>query len=506
MRTAAYCRYSSDNQKASSIEDQLRNCRTYCERMGWADPVVYSDAEISGSRNDRPGYLRLLNDAAQFDVIIVDDLSRLSRDSIESATAIKRLTFAGVRVVGVSDGVDTARKGYKTDIGFRGLMSENFLDDLREKTHRGLTGRALAGASAGGLPYGYRITEVGKREPDPVQAEIVRRIFSEFLSGRTARQIAAGLNEDGIVSARGSSWAMTAIHGDVRRGIGILANPIYAGRQVWNRSRWVKHPDSGRRLRRERPASEWITTEHTELAIIDATTWNAVQARLKRNHRATGTGGRPMKYLLSGILRCETCGGPLVVVDRYRYGCSTAKDRGTCSSTLRVSRELVESKLIAGIQQDLLSDDSFQKFKKAAMAALKNSAPTLDVSKRKLVEAEKLQENILVAIRAGILTPSTKQELEKAEAAVRVAQDELAVQKTNQPSQFIPRMRELWDANVQKLAHYGRNVPAAREAMRSLIGESVILKTENGALFAEFAPCQLTMVAGVGFEPTTFGL
>lgn len=189
----------------------------------------------------------------------------------------------------------------------------------------------------------------------------------------------------------------------------------------------------------------------------------------------------------------------MVVVSRYQYGCSTAKDRGTCSNKLRVSRALLESKLIEGIQQDLLSDASFDKFKKAAIIAMKQAAPTIDNSKRKLADAEKLRENILVAIRAGILTISTKAELEKAEAAVRSAQDEIAVQKIQQPSQFIPRMRELWEENVRRLANHGRNVPAAREAMRSLIGESVILKTENGALFAEFAPCQLTMVAGVRF-------
>src|SRR5690606_30087953 len=162
-------------------------------------------------------------------------------------------------------GVDTGRKSHKADVGLRGLMSELFLDDLAEKTHRGLTGRALAGASAGGLPYGYRVTETGHRAILEDEAAIVRRIFAEYAGGLTPR---------------GGTWSLNAIRADVRRGIGILGNPIYIGQQVWNRSRWVKHPETGCRVRQERPESEWIVREVPELAIVDRPLWDAVQARV----------------------------------------------------------------------------------------------------------------------------------------------------------------------------------------------------------------------------------
>ena len=322
MRTAAYARYSSDQQRDASLEDQLRNCRSYCARQGWHEPVVYTDAAMSGSRNDRPGYRSLIADAGRFDVILVDDLSRLSRDSIESATAIKRFTFAGVRVIGVSDGVDTARKNHKADVGLRGLMSELYLSDLADKTHRGLTGRALSGACAGGVSYGYHVTTIGQRSIDDAQATIVRRIYADYIAGHSPREIAAALNLERIPSARGATWCVTAIYGDTKRGIGILANPIYVGRQIWNRSRWIKHPDTGRRLRKERPETEWIITEHPELAIVDDATWRAAQSRMRASHKAGERHGRSPKHLLSGLLRCHTCGGPMVIVDRYRYGCA----------------------------------------------------------------------------------------------------------------------------------------------------------------------------------------
>lgn len=509
MRTAAYARYSSDSQREASIDDQLRNVRTFCTRQGWPEPTIYSDAAISGARTDRADYLRLLADAHKFDVLLVDDLSRFGRDKDEIGKTVKRLVFVGVRLVGVSDGVDTARKNHKADVGLRGLMSELYLDDLAEKTHRGLTGRALAGASAGGLPYGYRVIERGQRAIDAAQAAIVRRIFDDYLAGMTARQIAAGLNAEGLRSARGSTWAMTAIHGDVRRGIGILANPIYIGRQVWNRSRWVKHPESGRRVRQERPPSDWVTTEHPELAIIDQATWQRAQARLRGQHRATGQAGRPPRYLLSGILQCGECGGPMVVIDRYRYGCSTAKDRGTCTSTVRFARRDAELTLLAGVREQLLSEDAFQRFQRVANAELKHSAPQLETEKRKLAQAEQLRENILAALRAGIITPSTKAEMQNAEAAVASAQATVEAMRTIQPSTFLPRAREVWKRITGNLADYSRNVPAAREALRDMLGDRIVVtRNENGDPVAEITAsnCQITVVAGAGFGRCLTGL
>lgn len=502
MRTAAYARYSSDSQREASLEDQLRNCRAYCARHGWPDPVEYTDAAISGSRGDRPAYLRMLKESSRFDVILVDDLSRLSRDSIESATAVKRLTFAGVRLIGVSDGVDTGRKSHKADVGLRGLMSELYLDDLAEKTHRGLTGRALSGDSAGGLSFGYRVIATGKRAIDDAQAETVRRIYAEFIAGSSPRTIAAGLNRDGIPPPRGTTWAMTAIRADLRRGIGILANEIYIGRQVWNRSRWVKHPESGRRVRQERPASEWVTTDHPELAIVDAATWAAAQARLRHCHRDTGTPGpgRPNRHLLSGILRCGQCTGPMVVIDRYRYGCAAAKDRGTCSSKLRVARADIEDAVLSGVRRDLLSEEAFQRFQRAVRAGLKRAAPNLATAQQRITDAERVHGNMMEAIRQGIITISTKAELVASEASVRDARDALERMKAVQPALMLPRVRQTWERIVATLSDASRNLPAARQALRQLVGERITLKEKAGDLYAEIAgsDSQINMVAGAG--------
>ena len=292
MRTAAYCRYSSDEQRQSSIRDQLRNIQHYCEKSGWPTPVLFRDEAVSGTRNDRPGYRSLIQamEGGAFDVVLVDEYSRLSRDHIEAATIVRLLKFRGLRLIGVSDGLDTNRAGYKIETGLRGLMNEAYLDDLAKKTHQGLMGLALTGFSPGGLPYGYRSTgndEDGyKRHIHEPEAQWVRHIFERYVLGDSPRKIAYALNELGVTSSRGGTWAHATIYPDAK-GVGMLGNPMYAGRPVWNRTKWLHHPVTGKRVRTIRPKSEWVTVEHPELRIIEEDVWQAASARITSQRHGT---------------------------------------------------------------------------------------------------------------------------------------------------------------------------------------------------------------------------
>ncbi len=504
MRVASYARYSSDNQREASLEDQLRNCRQYAERMGWPAPIEYRDAALSGTRSDRPGYRRLLGDAERFDVILVDDLSRLARDSVEITTTTRRLTFAGVRLIGVSDGTDTGRKGHTAEVGLRGIMSELYLTDLADKTHRGLMGRALDGASAGGLPYGYRAVAAGEREIDAIQAAVVRRIYADYIAGASAREIASSLNREGVPSPRGSTWAVSAIQGDYKRGIGILANPIYMGRQIWNRSMWVRHPVTRRRVRRERPETEWVVTERPDLAIITTELWEAAKAAKDRRSRATtGKRGRPARHLLTGLLRCCDCGGPIVVVDGTYYGCSVAKDRGTCAGGVRVNRRHAEAAMLAGVREALLSDQAMRAWQAAVSRQLVAQQGQRDEAKRRLSQARRERENVMAAIRAGIVLASTKSELERLERLCEQLEAE-----ASETTRVMPDVRSRLKRIADTLGSRSAASPAVREALRAVIGQAVLEK-KNGVPVARITPSellQINMVAGVGFEPTTFGL
>jgi len=126
VKAAIYSRYSTTHQREASISDQTRNCRQRADAEGWKIVNVYADQAISGSRSDRPAYQEMLAAAATgaFGVLLLDDLSRLGRDQVESERTIRRLEFGGVRIVAVSDGYDSTSKSRKVHRGVKQLFNE----------------------------------------------------------------------------------------------------------------------------------------------------------------------------------------------------------------------------------------------------------------------------------------------------------------------------------------------------------------------------------------------
>ena len=138
MKVALYARYSSDNQRDASIVDQFRICRVYAEKQGWQIVEEYSDQAISGASLLRPGIQSLIADAfrGRFNVVLAEAMDRLSRDQEDIAGLFKRLAFANVRMVTLSEGDVT-----HLHVGLKGTMNALFLKDLADKVRRGLRGR-----------------------------------------------------------------------------------------------------------------------------------------------------------------------------------------------------------------------------------------------------------------------------------------------------------------------------------------------------------------------------
>src|SRR5436190_22599683 len=144
MRTAAYARFSSDLQRETSLHDQLRTCREFADRCGWTwrDDHVYTDAAISGvSIEGRAGLQALLTaacaDDRPFDVILVDDSSRVSRDLPDALRILQRLKFAGVRVIYITQGIDSASETAEPLIAVHGIVDSLDLRDMAAKIKRG---------------------------------------------------------------------------------------------------------------------------------------------------------------------------------------------------------------------------------------------------------------------------------------------------------------------------------------------------------------------------------
>src|SRR5262249_48900091 len=318
MRAVIYARYSTDLQREASIEDQVRVCKVRIKHEGWHLVATYTDRAVSGASHLRPDYQQLQDDArkGQFDIVIAEALDRLSRDQEHVAALYKRLSYSGVRIFTLADG-DVS----ELHVGLKGTMNALFLKDLAAKTHRGLRGRVEAGRSGGGNAYGYLVVREmdsrgepvrGGRRVDPEQAAVVIEVFRQYAAGVSPRAIAKKLNAERVPGPRSTAWTASTIHGNRHCGTGLLNNEMYIGRLVWNRQRFVKDPESGRRRAKLNPAHEWLLTEVPELRIVDDALWHEVKARqaafelnehsakirnaLNARHRA--------RHLLSGLLRC----------------------------------------------------------------------------------------------------------------------------------------------------------------------------------------------------------
>lgn len=503
MRAAIYARYSSDKQRESSIDDQARNCTARAAREGFTTNHLYKDEAVSGASSARAGYQKLLAAAfaGEFDVLLVDDLSRLSRDDYEMKGALRRLIYAGIRIIGVSDGYDSASKGHKIQSSIHGLMSEVFLDGLRDKTHRGMAGQALKGFKCGGRTYGYSnipIEDPMRTDPygraaivavrydiDQVQADIVRKIFAWYAAGKSYTWIAAELNRMRVPASRGNTWAMSAIKV-------ILDNEMYEGRVTWNRTEWIKHPDTGKRTYKSRPKSEWIIHENPELRIIAAEVIAAVRQRQCKNRASYSElqAASRQSYLFSGLLVCAGCGARFTVTGQNRYGCAAHKSRGptVCDNSLTVSRHIVEERLLHGIKERLLTPDAMERFKRAAVKAIEDHKKTdqAETFRHELKAAQRTHQNIMGAIRAGILTDSTKEALESAEKDIAGLERKIQHAEHGNLSGILPRALERYQQAINGLGReFEGRVSEAREILRSLMGENIRIHRRGDHLEAE---------------------
>jgi DNA invertase Pin-like site-specific DNA recombinase len=328
-RAAIYARYSSNNQRDASIEDQVRLCRDFVENQGWTYLHAYTDRAISGASPFRPGYQNLLQEAraGDFDVVVAEALDRLSRDQADIANFYKQLQFLGIKIVTLAEGEIS-----DLHVGLKGTMNALYLKDLAQKTRRGLEGRIRQGKSGGGICYGYKTVEgkIGDRRIDPDEATVVRRIFVDFAKGKSPRSIACALNAEDIPGPHGRQWRDTALRGHLQRGTGLINNELYKGRLVWNRLRYIKGPETGKRVSRRNPESDWIVEEVPHLRIVDDDLWQAVKVR--QGEIATRPGVQKIKasrfwerrrarHLLTGLVFCGDCGGGFAAVGRDNHAC-----------------------------------------------------------------------------------------------------------------------------------------------------------------------------------------
>jgi site-specific DNA recombinase len=463
-RVAIYARYSSDLSRDASIEDQVRLCRTYARRVDWIVDSVFEDRAISGASAFRPAYQALLNAVHEgtIDIVLAEALDRLSRDQEDVAALFKRLRFLGVKLVTVSEG-DIG----DLHIGLKGAMNALYLKDLADKTRRGLEGRVRAGRSGGGLCYGYEVVpgeERGGRRIDSQEAEVVRRVFREFASGRSPKAIARRLNADGIPGPRGTLWRDSAIRGHRVRGTGLLNNELYIGRLVWNRLRYVKDPGSGRRVSRRNPPESWIIEDVPHLRIVDDALWERVKTRqgaigadprVEAIKKTRFWERRRPVHLLTGRAFCSACGGTFAAVGRDYLACSNARKLATCNQRKGLRRAVVEDLVLTFVRDHLMQPDAVKAFISAYHQEINAGRDEEEAQRarlaRELATIGSKLDGLYDAVADGLRTPGLLAKIEALEADKHRLEGTLA-QPAPSPVRLHPNLAEVYRKQVSALA------------------------------------------------------
>ena len=336
VRIAIYARYSCDQQRETSIDDQIRRCKEIADYLGLhvADYLVFSDSALSGQAHalDKRDGLHQLEKAwrdGAFDILMLDAFERLARDGLEQEKIIQRLKGnRRVRLI-TCDGIDTSREGWDLLLRLKGAISQAEISSLQHRVGRGMVGQLERGYMIGAPAFGYDLkrefdaqgNRIGSRWViNPDQAALVRQMYQRRKDGQSMHQIARWLNELGIPCSRkpltsgGGYWRQSRVRN-------LLVNPIYRGEFVWHGSTTYKYLATKR--------GDTVQERHyprPELRLVSDETWELCNA--PKQARSKHGGG---KNALAGLLTCGCCGTTLVLTvnssaqSLYCACCTTAK-------------------------------------------------------------------------------------------------------------------------------------------------------------------------------------
>jgi hypothetical protein len=511
---ASYSRYSSDNQRDATIETQQRQCREAGQRNGHVirPELEFFDKAVSGTKLHREGLDAQMKAAEEgkFQVLYFYNLSRLARESVISMPMLKKLVYVyGVRIISVTEGIDSARDGWDLIASFCSLMHEQHIKILRVNVFSGQETALLANFSVGDYCFGYASVSVPGSESarrgrnskprmayiiDEQTAIWVIRIFSWFVHDkRSVRWITRELNRLGAPKDHRSSTP----HWHHQQVTQLLKNSKYIGVWPWGRKKNVRNPLTGDVRQEERPYEEskqW-TRKFEHLRIISDADFEAAQKLLEANERRTESRRRPdgrlggsqsgnartqPRHLLSRLLQCGPCGSPFQVAGNFgKYLGCPKYGRGLCQCKTKVRRELAERLILRAVSERILADVAWkdcvrQELHNAWKVQQEKGPSEIQAAEKAVDEARCKVGRLLDSIENGVAGADIKErlaerrkDLEELEQTLRELQSQ-QVQPTDEPS-------EEWMLQQIHMLHtvLSAGGPAAALALRELVGGAI---------------------------------
>lgn len=513
IRGAIYARYSCTGNSPYSADEQIARIRfrlstgSIRSKLHPAAAIEIDEQwiikdEAKTGRVTRDGYelVKAGIRTKAFDLLLADDISRLSRDMGGTIDLWEELDFHGVEGISVSDGISTADQNSRDLFIFKGYANEHQSKATSKNTIRGLELRALKGFSTGHVPYGYTSAPTkttlikGVERPSHFEisikddeADVIRRIWDLFANGNGSRTIAGILNSENIPSPKGGRWTEKTVWN-------LTSQKKYIGHWEYRRTKIARNPYTDKLVSKNRPKNEWLVARREDLRIIPKELEERVLKRraeiedaassLRRRGGPTFQGAGPTpKHLFVGNLKCGKCGGNFISVSggKHYLGCVQAHRRhsGQCDNRRVVKQAWVEKRLLDVVQEHLDNTQTFAAIAKRyneKMAEHNGSLPKrLAKAEAAIADQARAVKNYDAFIRAGNWSDTIVKSLAAAEEQLkksRLERDYLRAQLDGQIYITPQAIRERMSSLPEILAE---NVLVANNHLRKLFPEKITL-------------------------------
>ena len=425
MKAYIYGRYSDHRQSDTSIDQQFREIREYCQRENITIVGEYADRAMTGKNDNRPEFQRMIHDCARgrVDFVICWKVDRFARNRYDAATYKARIKKYGVKVIYVKEYIPDGPEGILLEAVLEG-SAEYYSANLSQNIRRGMHENALqCKVNNGALPLGYCKGPDGKFAVEPAGAAIVRDIFEMYTSGMKAVEICADLNSRGLRTGHGARFNKNSLRS-------ILSNDRYIG--------VYQYAD--------------VRIENGVPAIITKEMFDLAQDAIKRRAKAPASSWSDVSYLLTGKLFCGLCGSSMIGESgtsrngskHNYYICSARKRRKACNKK-SVKKDHLEEQVARTVVEYALTDEMIDLISTNAVALQKQEQASgeLPALKAQLKDVQRQVANVNRAIREGITAKSTYQmltDLETQEAQLKDNVHNVEVQYTN----FTKEMLMFW--------------------------------------------------------------
>lgn len=520
---ASYSRYSSDQQREESISDQQRKCNEAADKNGHRifPEFEFQDQAVSGTKLRRDGLDAMVRAAenGEFQVLYVHSLSRLARESVITMPLLKRLVYVlKVRIISVTEGIDSARDGWDVIASIMSLMHERYIKELSENVFRGQEGAVLEGRCVGDYRFGY------KSAPIP-GSELTRK-------GRNAKPRMTYMIEEGeaawviriyhwsVIEKRSLSWITRELN---RRGapkdhrsttkswhhalvVGVLSSEKYIGRWPWGEMKNVRDPLTGavhQEARDDEECDKW-KREFPHLRIISDEMFAQAQQLLQENYDKYAANRRddgtldwakrgstdcPPRHLLHQLIQCGACEATFHVHGaKAKYLVCSGYKKGICECRTQLRRDRAERMILDRIGSRILSDPAwFREVLRQLQQAWERQEAAipseLAETERAIGDVDLKITRLVDRVERGDDDPDISRRLaERRDERRLLAQRRDQLQSSQNRQQQAPTEAWLRDQLLQLDRTLHESSPAAAYALRDLVGGRIVvteIKTEG---------------------------